>query len=188
MLRWYVSQHPPASSSSLILQYPLPSSLAQACLLGAGLALALATDKASDTGIQSISHGCQMSPGSQWLVGSHCWLERLIRKEDGHMNCFLTSGGQLMQDRFFGLLEEMTYPEGPCKHTCSHVWWALLSNPQPRLLMKEGHVTGIILFNFLVSTIPSHWRKTCLKVNSNSGWQMHLYYGCGPENTKRVSI
>ena len=46
---------------------------------------------------------------------------RLIREQDKHACCFGISGGQSTEARLLACLTAIAYPQGPCKHTRSHV-------------------------------------------------------------------
>lgn len=125
--------------------------------------------------------------GTLWLASV-----RLIRKKDEHVNCFLVSGGQQIQDRLLAFLKWVTRRAHANAH--AHLYDELFP-PSPTQIAERGRrcyrdhsfqMSGLYYTITLEENI--FHCHLCLKVNSNSDWQMHLYCECWPENIKIISL
>lgn len=136
----------------------------------AGVAPASVTNKTSAT--RTHQHSTWL-PNVRHKVACGCLLfakMKLISEQDKHACCFPISGGQPTEVRLSACLTEITYPEGLCKHTHSHV----LRKQSLQAEIESGETTKgtyrakipfLKFSNSIISTyINRFYYNLCLKV------------------------
>lgn len=136
----------------------------------AGVAHTLVTNKASATRTHQYS---TWLPNMRHKVACGCLLfakMKLISEQDKHACCFPISGGQPTEVRLSACLSEISYPEGLCKHTHSHVLMkpSLQAEIEPGENTEDTYIAKIPFLKFsnsiLSTNINRFYYNLCLKV------------------------
>ena len=86
---------------------------------------------------------------------------RLIREQEKHARCFRISGGQPIETRLLACLTAITYSEGLCVYTHSHVLMKTCLHQMEPVDSMEGKDTAKLLFSN-PQTLLHHLKKCIL--------------------------